>query len=74
MRPDVILSDELTSVKEVSGAITAALSGVSVIASAHAIDLQDLFKKTGFRDLKNSGAFKKAVVIGKNYDVKISDL
>ena len=74
MRPDVIISDELSSKKDVFFAVSASLSGVFVIASAHSSGTEDLFKKPDFSLLSTCGSFKKAVVIGENYSVKIHDI
>lgn len=74
MRPDVIISDELSNEKEIFCALNASFSGVCVIVSAHAKDLSDLKKKAGFYRLLSCGSFKKAVIIGENYSVKICGL
>ncbi|MBP5372689.1 MAG: hypothetical protein J6Y44_00695 [Clostridia bacterium] len=74
MRPDVILCDELSFKEEAFAALSAALSGASVIVSAHARDIKDLTKKHELKDILEAEIFKKAVIIGENYSVKICDL
>ena len=74
MRPDVIISDELASKEDVESAVSASLSGVCVIASAHSSGAGELKKKPVFCELFSSGSFKKAVVIGDGYSVAIREL
>ena len=74
LRPDVIISDELSSKAEVYGAANAALCGVAVIASAHANSLSDLIKKPELKFAFDNKIFKTAVIIEKNYALKISDI
>ena len=74
MRPDVIISDELSNDGDCAAALAAALSGLCVVASAHATDLDELKKKPCFDNFLNSGVFKKAVIIEKNYSVKICEI
>lgn len=74
MRPEVIISDELSSFDDASAALSAALSGVTVIVSAHAKDMKELMKKRELCNLLEAEIFKKAVIIGENYSVKICDI
>lgn len=74
LRSDVIISDELSGQKDCEAALNAALSGVCIIASAHANDLKELGKKPCFEYLLKFGIFKKSVIIGKNYSLEIGDI
>lgn len=63
MRPDVIVTDELFSENDVSGAINAVLSGVKVLASCHARNIDELIKKPILKKLIESKIFDFAVVL-----------
>ena len=74
LRPEVIISDELSSLSDASGALNAVFCGVTVIASAHAPSVEYLEKKPDLKILFDNKVFKTAVVIEKNYSLKIFDL
>ena len=74
LRPEVIVSDELSSVNDCFLAAEAALSGVTVVASAHASSLAEVKARKVFEPIFACGAFKTAAVIEKNYVVKIFDI
>lgn len=63
MRPDVIVTDELFSENDVLGAINAAFSGVQVMASCHAKNIDELSKKPILKRLIDSKIFDYAVVL-----------
>lgn len=67
MSPEVIICDEISPSEE-AGVMAALNTGVSVIASAHATDLQMLMARKGMRDMLLSGAFKTAVELGADKD------
>ena len=74
LRPDVIISDELSCEDDCLAALDAIESGVCVIASAHAVSVRDLMKKPYFKSVFEYKAFKKAVVLSKDHSVEIFDL
>ena len=63
LRPDVIICDELSSKTDVEGANFAVLSGVKVIASAHASTIEDLRRKPTFNMLFDNKIFDYAVIL-----------
>lgn len=63
LRPDVIICDELSSKTDVEGVNFAVLSGVKVIASAHASTIEDLRRKPTFNMLFDNKIFDYAVIL-----------
>lgn len=70
MRPNVIITDEIGSEDDCDAINFAALSGVKIIASAHANDFDEVLKKPHIKELINNGCFHKlALIARKNNDV-----
>ncbi len=71
--PDIIIFDELGDMEEVNAVKQSFNSGVTVITSAHAGDINDLKKRSQINSLLESGAITKIVMCsGKNnfdYDI-----
>lgn len=63
MRPDVIITDELFSESDIISSENAVLSGVSVFASAHAKNVDELSRKKAYRALFDKKIFDYAVVL-----------
>lgn len=63
MRPDVIITDELFSESDIISSENAVLSGVSVFASAHAKNVDELSRKKAYRTLVDKKIFDYAVVL-----------
>lgn len=61
MSPEIIVCDEIGSDEDAAAIRTAYLSGIKVIASAHAHDLASLLKKQAIRGLIKDGIFNAAV-------------
>lgn len=63
MRPDVIICDELFEYNDINSAKNAVLSGVCIIASAHAENVEELSKRSFFTKILNEKIFDYAVVL-----------
>ncbi len=66
MRPDVIITDEIDINKDVGAIENAMCSGVKVVATIHANNLNDLKNKSGFVDILNKHLFQRFVVLSCN--------
>ncbi len=63
MRPDLIITDELSSENDVLGAEKARLSGVKIIASAHGSSLDEVKKKESFKRVFSNLIFDYCVTL-----------
>lgn len=66
MGPEVIAMDEVTSQADCDALIRGAWCGVRLIATAHASSVQDLYERTVYRPLAETGLFSKAVVLDRH--------
>lgn len=73
MKPDVIVTDEINLKKDIEDIENALTSGVKVIASIHANDINDLKNKSGFKELLNKKLFQRFVVLSKDNGVGTID-
>ena len=64
MRPDVIITDEIATIEDTEMIRTAARSGVTVLASAHAADLDEIRNKPAFKSLIAEAVFERYIVLG----------
>ncbi len=63
MSPDIIALDEIGDKDEIKGIIKGVNSGVHFIATVHASDYNDLLKRTQVKDILDTGAFSKIVLL-----------
>ena len=63
MNPQIIAMDEISSPEDVEAAETASGCGVRIIATAHAADKSELYRRPVYRRLLELGVFKNTVVI-----------
>ena len=63
MRPDVIITDEIDLNKDLDGILEAINSGVSVIATIHAENLNQLKRKKGFDRVIDEKFFSRFIVL-----------
>lgn len=66
--PDIIIFDELGDDAEVAAAMQSFNSGVTIITSAHAGNLQDVKKRKQIMNLLNSGSIENVVICKKGFD------
>lgn len=66
MGPDCIAVDEITAEADCAGLIQAANCGVKLIATAHALGVQDLKQRTLYQSLINRGIFQAVVLLKKD--------
>ena len=63
MKPDVIITDEINLSDDILAIENAITSGVKVVATIHAKNLNDLKSKTNFQHLLNQKMFERYVVL-----------
>ena len=63
MNPQIIAMDEISSPEDVEAAETASGCGVRLIATAHAADKSELYRRPVYKRLLELGVFKNTVVI-----------
>ncbi len=63
MSPDVIAVDEIGERQEIDGIIKGLNSGVDFIATAHALGYKDLLKRPQIKEILETGAFTKIVLL-----------
>lgn len=66
MTPDCIAVDEITAEEDAKSLLHAAWCGVSLLATAHAANLQDLRSRSIYRPLMESGVFDNVIVMRKD--------
>ncbi len=63
MSPDIIALDEIGDKDEIKGIVKGVNSGVRFVATVHASDYNDLLKRTQVKDILDTGAFSKIVLL-----------
>ena len=66
LKPNVIVTDELSSTEDLLACKKAVQSGVSVIASMHAKNQYELIAKTQVKELLTDQIFKRIIVLSKD--------
>lgn len=74
MNPQVIAVDEVALAADVEAMCRGANAGVSLLATVHGADLEDLRRKALFRDLLASGVFSRTVTIRRGEDGRLYEV
>jgi stage III sporulation protein AA len=69
MNPSVIVADEIADEGDIEAIKQASKSGVQVVATAHAENLEDLKSKKYFREIFEEGYFERFVILSKRNGV-----
>lgn len=67
MTPQIIAADEISTPDDLKAAEEIFACGTGLLATAHAADEHDLFRRSAYRSLAERGVFRRAVVI-RNID------
>ena len=76
MSPDTIAIDEVTAKEDTQGFVQAAWCGVRLLATCHAIDQRDLYKRKVYQPIIESNLFSTFVIMheDKSFRLERSDL
>jgi stage III sporulation protein AA len=66
MGPRWIAVDEITAQEDCQALLNAGWSGVSLLATAHAEDLSDLFDRPVYRPIVNSKLFDTVLILNED--------
>ena len=65
MNPDVVITDEIGTKEDASAVMSAILSGVAVICSAHGSNFSDIIKRSGIKILAEEKVFERVIVLSR---------
>ena len=68
MSPKVIISDEIASETDVAALRLAFGTGVSIIATTHGADAEEVKKRKTLRPLFEDGIFEQIIVLSRNFN------
>lgn len=71
MNPQWIVVDEITAEEDVGALIHSAYCGVSLLATAHAFDKEDLNKRSIYRKVIEAGVFENLIVLDHKRNAKL---
>ena len=74
MGPATIAVDEITSEQDCQALLKAGWCGVSLLATAHAANVEDLFSRPVYRPLVQSGLFGTAVVLRRDKSWRLEEI
>lgn len=63
LSPEVIVCDEIGTYKDMEGLIMAYNSGVSIIATLHGRNIEELYRRPVFRDIVENNVIDKVVIL-----------
>ncbi|MBU3195468.1 stage III sporulation protein AA [Clostridium algidicarnis] len=73
MGPEVIISDEIGSLKDMESILLAMNSGVNIITTIHGSGIEDMKKRSVFKDILEEEVFRRAVVLSNRNGVGTID-
>lgn len=65
LRPDIIVTDELSTLNDFESVMRASNCGVNILASIHAKNIDNLKQKTDFENVLKNKVFKRIVVLSQ---------
>ena len=66
LKPDIIATDEISNSKDYDSILYASSCGVSILASIHANNIEDLKQKNDFEKLLNNKVFSRFIILSQN--------
>ena len=63
MSPDIIICDEIGTTSDMESILMALNCGVNLITSIHGFGIDDLYRRTVFKDVLDNNVFKRAIVL-----------
>lgn len=69
LSPDVIISDEIGTLKDIEALLMAFNSGVNIIATLHGASMEDLYKRKVFNDLFENNILERVIVLSNRNGV-----
>lgn len=74
MNPQWIAVDEITSEQDVIAILRASYCGVQFLATAHAMNEEELYARPIYGDLLSAGIFRNLILIKRNRELQIKEL
>lgn len=65
LNPDIVVTDEISSIEDINTINKIANMGISILASIHAENINDLLKKENFNNLIENFSFERYVILSK---------
>ena len=65
LKPDIIVTDEISSLKDYESILYASSCGVSILASVHAESIEDLKQKKDFEILLRNKVFSRFIILSQ---------
>lgn len=69
MSPDVIICDEIGTYKDMESILAAMNSGVNLITTIHGFGIEDLYKRSVFKEILDNNVFDRAIILSASKEV-----
>lgn len=69
MSPDVIICDEIGTHKDMESILAAMNSGVNLITTIHGFGIEDLYKRSVFKEILDNDVFNRAIILSASKEV-----